>query len=126
MAFRKSEEEKRAKAEERAAQEYAASPVGQAKAARQSGAAFFQVEIPISHVGGMFTASSMGSSGNRIRATGGKPDLLGQIEDVGWTLAHVGYVFVETGSTSSNRIGSTGQGTVTRGQVMGIYLFRAR
>ena len=32
---------------------------------------------------------------------------------------------VQLGSTSTNRVLSTGQGTVTRGVVQGIYLFRA-
>jgi hypothetical protein len=34
-------------------------------------------------------------------------------------------MFVETGATTTNRMMSTGQGTVTRGVVRGIYLFRA-
>ena len=125
MAFRKTDEEKAAEASRKQWEAWAASPVGQAHAAREQGAAFFQIEIPIAQVGGLSGASTLGSSSNRIRSTGGKPDLLGQIEEVGWKLEHVGYVFVETGSTSSNRIMSTGQGTVTRGQIMGIYLFRS-
>ncbi len=95
--------------------------MGQAEVAYQRGDAFFQVDIDVARLAG--TASAFGGSVNRVKP-GGKPDLLGQIEDVGWHLEHAGYVFIETGSTSSNRMLSTGQGTVTRGMVRGIYLFR--
>lgn len=124
MAFRRSEEDRAARAEQRAAAQYADSPLGLAEAARDRGDGFFQIEIEISKIGGIGTYSAFGSSGNQVKSTGGRPDLLGQIEDLGWRLEHVGYVFVETGSTSSNRMGSTGQGVVTRGTVLGIYLFR--
>jgi hypothetical protein len=33
-------------------------------------------------------------------------------------------VFVETGATSTNRVFSTGLGTVIKGETLGIYLFR--
>ncbi len=69
--------------------------------------------------------SGLGSSTGRVRHSGGRPDLLGQIEEKGWKLEHVGYVFIETGATTTNRMLSTGQGMVTRGNVTGIYLFRA-
>lgn len=126
MAFRKTEEEKAARDAERKAEAYASSPVGQAEAAHRRGDGFFQIELEISKIGGLGTYSAFGSSGNAVKHTGGRPDLLGQIEDVGWRLEHVGYVFVETGATTSNRFGGTGQGVVTRGQVMGVYLFRRR
>ena len=86
------------------------------------GVAFFQIEIEVNQLAG---SSGFGSSTGRVRHSGGRPDLLGQIEDKGWKLEHVGYVFIETGSTTTNRVLSTGQGMVTRGNVTGIYLFRA-
>ncbi|WP_324645081.1 hypothetical protein [Pseudarthrobacter sp. LT1] len=49
---------------------------------------------------------------------------LGQIEALRWHLEHAGYVFVETGSTSTNRVLATEQGVVTKGHVAGISLFR--
>jgi hypothetical protein len=134
MAWGKSDEEKAAEvamkeaqqlsqAEQRQRQAYLASPVGLAETARQRGDGFFHLELDISTLGG--PASSFGSSANQVKRSGGRPDLLGQIEEMGWRLEHVGYVFVETGSTSTNRVLSTGQGSVTRGVVQGIYLFRA-
>ncbi len=134
MAWGKSDEEKAAEAAakevqraaqlaEKQRQDYLASPVGRAEVARQRGDAFFQLELDISKLGG--PASSFGSSSAQLKRSGGHPDLLGQIEEAGWRLEHVGYIFVETGSTSTNRVLSTGQGTVTKGIVQGIYLFRA-
>jgi len=118
MAWGKSEEQKQAEAAERAeaerrvaaqkaeaeakkaAAEYAASPVGRAEAAAAAGAVFFQLELDISQLAG--PSSGFGSSDNTIRGTGGRPDVLGQVEDKGWRLENVGYVFVETGSTTSD------------------------
>lgn len=127
QALRDREETERQAQEERRRAEwsrrsYLKTPLGQAEVATENGARFFQLTIAISELDG--TPSSFGSSSNRIQSHAGAPDLLGQIEERGWRLEHVGYVFVETGSTSTNRVLSTGQGTVTKGQVQGIYLFR--
>lgn len=115
-------------ARERAAQEHAASPVGRAKAACERGDRFFQIQLPVSALSG--ERSFFGSTDNRIEPlrnprVDGKPDILTQIEDVGWRLEHVGYVFVATGATSSSRMIATGQATVTEDQINGIYLFRS-
>jgi hypothetical protein len=48
---------------------------------------------------------------NGVKHTGGRPDLLGQIDQGDWPLEHVGHVFVERGSTSTNQVMSTGRGT---------------
>lgn len=133
MAWGKTEEQKQ---EEQAAKKaleleakkareearYAASPVGRAAAAYENGDGFFQLEIEVSQLNGL--SSAFGSSNNSVRHKGGATDVLSQIEANGWRLEHVGYVFIETGSTSTNRVLSTGQGVVTRGNVTGMYLFR--
>jgi hypothetical protein len=110
------------KSADRAARAYERSPAGQAATAYAAGDRFFQIQLPVSALRG--GASVFGSSSNLIRNVRGATDTLGQIEEQGWNLEHTGYVFVETGSTSTNRALSTGQGTVTRGQVVGVYLFR--
>lgn len=120
QAARKALELKERKA--KAAARYAASPVGRAAAAHQNGDGFFQLELEVSELNGF--SSSFGSSDNSVRHSGGATDVLAQIEAKGWHLEHVGYVFIETGSTSTNRVLSTGQGVVTRGNVTGMYLFR--
>lgn len=121
MAFGKSDEQKQQNAASRAAEEYARSPVGLAEAAKERGDLFYQLEIEINSISG---TSGLGSSTARVRRSGGRPDVLGQIEELGWRLEHVGYVFIETGATSTNRAFGTGQGTVTKGFTQGIYLFR--
>lgn len=121
MALFKSDAERAQRADDKAAERYAASPLGRAEAAHEAGDGFYQLELDISHLSG---ASGLGSSTGRIRHSGGRPDLLGQIEDIGWRLEHAGYVFVETGATTTNRALGTGQGMVTKGVVRGIYLFR--
>jgi hypothetical protein len=138
MAWGKSEEEKaaeQAQEERRAAElarqraeaarakqaaEYAASPVGQAEAAAAAGAAFFQTQIEVSRLDG---SASFGAASASM-AHNARPDLLGQIEAFGWRLENVGYVFVETGTTSTARVMMSGEATAVRGVVLGIYLFR--
>ena len=133
MAWGKTEEEKaaeRAAAEavaeqqrqEAAAEAYAASPVGRALAAFTSGVQFFQIELTVSQLGG--EASFFGSSNSSVKHVGQASDILGEIENVGWHLEHAGWTFIETGATSSDAIFGSGQGTVTQGEVTGIYLFR--
>ncbi len=102
---------------------FAESPVGRATAAHQAGSTFFQLQLAVSQLTG--PTSSFGSSANdEVTYHGSASDVLGQIEAVGWHLEHAGYVFIETGATSTNQLFSTGQGTVTQGTVTGIYLFR--
>jgi len=50
--------------------------------------------------------------------------LLGQVELAGWRLEHTGYAFAQTGSSSSQRIFSSGEGVVNEGAVVGYYVFR--
>jgi hypothetical protein len=100
---------------------FAESPRGLARRAHEQGDEFFQIQLEVSRLSG--ESSFFGSTSNSLRQGGG-PDLLSQIEGEGWHLEHAGYVFVETGATSSNRLLPTGQGTVTQGVVLGVYLFR--
>ena len=135
MAIRKTEEEKQ---EERQAMErarlareadqaqarYRASPLGQAEAAYQAGQAFFQLTVNISEVQGR--ASDWNYSQSTQTRRFNSSDLLGQIEEMGWQLEHVGYVFVETGEIARAKAMSAGSVTRTQGYVEGIYLFRRR
>jgi hypothetical protein len=104
-----------------AAAAFAASPPGQARAAFRRGDAFFEVAIEVNRPSGR--SSARGSSSNSSQRSG-RPDVLGQVEDEGFRLEHVGYVFIETGPTSTDPVLNSAQGTVTRGFVQGIYLFR--
>ena len=125
------DQEERAQARQEAAEakqhekdlaEFADSPIGKAFSARAAGDPLFQVELDVQTLSGR---SAFGSSGNRTKRNTGTAAVLGCVEEVGWRLDHAGWVFVETGATSTNRIGGTGQGTTTRGKLVGVYLFRS-
>ncbi|PZQ91680.1 MAG: hypothetical protein DI534_01550 [Leifsonia xyli] len=93
-----------------------------ARSAHERGDELLQIGVESGRLAG--GASSWGSSEN---LTVSDPDvgwLLGHIEAIGWRLEHSAFVFVETGSSSSARLLSTGEGTVTRGEIVGYYLFR--
>lgn len=60
---------------------------------------------------------------NATRHVPGAGGILGQIETIGWTLEHVGYVFVRTGSNGKD-MGGASMFTVPKGEVAWIYLFR--
>jgi hypothetical protein len=112
---------------------YLKTPVGQADTALQSGQRFFQFTAPVSQVSGKATDAGLGllalgvpsfpSASSKTRRFD-STDVLGQIEELGWRLEHVGYVFVETGEVSRGKVMSSGGVSRTNGYVEGIYLFR--
>lgn len=108
--------------QQRKAAEFARSPVGQATAARQQGQQLFQLLLPLAELNGR--TSSLGSSENQLTGLM-QNGVLDEIEKVGWRLEQADAVFTETGATSSSRVLSTGEGTVTRGTIYGLYIFRA-
>lgn len=120
-------EQARTKEEHRAAEQFRQSPQGQARAAKEAGAKFFQTVMPISSTNkALFGEQAMfgQSTGTRtIRKEHAGP--LEIIESEGWRLEHVGYVFQPKGSQSRDRFLSTGQAETVLGEVLGIYLFRA-
>lgn len=93
-----------------------------AKRTHERGDTILQIAIECAQLAG--GQSAWGSSDNFTVADPDVGWLLGHIEELGWRLAHSDFVFVETGSSSSARILSTGEGTVTRGSVHGFYVFR--
>jgi hypothetical protein len=115
---------RRAAQQEEARRRYLASPVGQADTARQRGARFFQISLQESEVKGKSSDWNFSQS-TTTTTVHGASDVLGQIEELGWHLEHVGYVFVETGAVDRNKAFSGGTVTRTDGYVQGTYLFRA-
>jgi hypothetical protein len=98
-----------------------------ARRARGEGRRFFQAAVPLS-------VTARGAAGFFVTKTetddriGADLELLETLEDEGWTLEHVGYVFEETGSISASRMRSLlpGEREAITGNIVGIYLFRAR
>jgi hypothetical protein len=126
-AQKKAEEDARRQAAEAAEQqrktaEFARSPVGQATTAKQQGQQLFQLLLPLAELNG--DSSSFGSADNQLSSLT-QNNVLDEIEKVGWRLERADAVFTETGATSSSRVLSTGEGTVTRGTIYGLYIFRA-
>jgi hypothetical protein len=83
---------------------------------------FFQLTINISEIEGR--SSDWGASQSTQVRRFNAVDTLGQIEELGWHLEHVGYVFVETGEVARSKVLSSGSVARTQGYVEGIYLFR--
>lgn len=118
--------EKAAKVRGAAEEAFLRSPVGRATAARSEGAGFFHVELEMSEIGRSNLDLLVGYNGapgvERKRA--GHCDVLAQVEDIGWRLEHVGYVYVETGQVSRDKLLSSGQQVATQGKTVGHFLFR--
>ena len=114
-------------AQERARAEAAfrESPQGQARAARESEQAFFQIALPISETTRTVASVLTGDPSTTTRVAGGQTHVLQAIEGEGWRLEHIGYVFQETGIVSRDKLLSSGQTGQVTGQIVGIYLFRA-
>lgn len=116
--------DRRVREAEQARAAYLASPLGRAETAYQSNQAFFQLTANISQIQGR--ASDWNGSQSTQTRRFNSSDLLGQIEELGWHLEHVGYVFVETGENSREKLLTSGSVSRTTGYVEGIYLFRRR
>jgi len=108
--------------EQRKAEEFARSPVGLATTARQQGQQLFQLLLPLAELNG--DSSYFGSADNQLSSLT-QSNVLDEIEKVGWRLERADAVFTETGATSSSRVLTSGEGTVTRGTIYGLYIFRA-
>lgn len=116
------ERERTAKAEQEEREKYLATPVGQAEAAYEAQQMFYQFTANISTTEGRTLQGWSGPAAweRRFNST----DMLGQIEELGWHLEHVGYVFVETGVDERTKSFNTGSVSRTRGYIEGVYLFR--
>jgi hypothetical protein len=110
--------------EAEAQQAFWASPVGQATAAKQEGQGFFEIQLPV----GSSQRDSTIFGGNNTTLnkikTNSHAGTLAAIENVGWRLEHLGYVFMVTSESSRDKFMASGQQVAVSGQTIGIYLFR--
>ena len=113
---------KKLEGEKAAADEFAQSPAGRARTAKQAGAKIFQVDFPLSYTSPRFI--DLVGSYARSSKTSDKAGTIELIEAEGWRLEHVGYVYRVTGSVSRDKFLSSGQHESTSGDIVGIYLFR--
>lgn len=113
-------EQARAAQEKRQHDAYLATPVGAATAAKEQGQRFFQIQLEVSRHSG---SAGWGTTEGH-HTTSSSAAALGEIEQVGWRLEHVGYYFMVTGETSTDRMFVSGEATAISGVTMGVYLFR--
>lgn len=91
--------------------------------ARRRGDSVLHLQFDIAQLTG--AASSWGSAENGVVRDESVGWFLSEVEKLGWRLEHTGYVFIESGATTSNRVFSTGTGVVNHGGVEGMFAFRA-
>src|SRR4051812_12344061 len=125
---RAEEAAKLVKAEQTAAAEverrraaFAASPAGLAQAAKAAGRRYLQIVRDVTTLSGSTSWSGDVSKSDHSDQTG----MIESVEDEGWALHDVGYVFQETGTDSTNKSFVGGERTAVSGKIVGIYLFRA-
>lgn len=114
-------EQARAADEQRKRDAFLVTPVGAATVAKEAGQQFFEIQL---EVGSHFGTSGFGSADGQ-RSTSSSAAILGEIENVGWRLEHVGYFYMITSETSSDRMFLSGQATAVSGVTIGVYLFRS-
>jgi hypothetical protein len=103
--------------------EFAASPPGRARAAKTAGSKIFQIDVPLSQTTGR-TEAMVGAFANSTE-TLDCSNVIQSIEEEGWRLEHVGYVYRITGSVSRDKFLASGQQEAVSGEIVGIYIFRA-
>lgn len=98
------------------------SPGGQANSAYSTGQGFFELVMTVGN-----TKGTVHWAGNDLKQKRNSyTDALSQVENEGWLLEHVGYVWVQTGEVSRSRALGSGEQTAVSGQTQAIYLFRRR
>ena len=119
------EKERRKLEEEKLRQEkeFAASPAGLARAAKANGMNLFQIDVPLSETKAQIVAM-VGAFAQSTKTTD-YSSIIQMIEDEGWHLEHVGYVYRITGSESRDKFLASGQQEAVSGEIVGIYIFRA-
>jgi hypothetical protein len=103
-----------------AAERFNATPVGQARLARQAGRRYYQIMAQVSNTKISATFAGNVSKSKSNDHTG----LIESIEDEGWMLQDIGYVFQETASDSKSKAFGSGERTAVSGNIMGMYLFK--
>ena len=144
------EEAKRRAEEEKRREAWEATDHGRAQLAHDAGERFFQMQRVVSTTRGqtpwMMGASSVSAeadqsanvrtgtslasmvSEQQARSTDDLPvtQTLAVVEQIGWSLAHVGYTYRETYSKSRDRFLASGQQTAKSGEIVAVYLFRRK
>jgi hypothetical protein len=98
------------------------SPERMAYEAFERGDRYFQYDMPVAAIEGL---ARLGTTGTRpVHAE--LPDVLGAIEDQGWSFVTATTSFVQTGSSATKRVlGNVGSTEIAvHGQIVALYIFR--
>jgi len=119
----KKERKQREKEKRKREAAFAKTPAGQARAAKAAGMKIFQIDIPLSKT----KASTVAMVGAFAHSTKIEDysSTIQAIENEGWHLDNVGYVYRITGSESRDKFLSSCQQEAVSGEIVGIYIFRA-
>jgi hypothetical protein len=112
-----------ARAARKAAEEFQHTPYGQAVVAFDRGDRFLQLELSHAQVTGSTPAPPRTHREQARPQQDAHPDLLGQIEAVGWRLVHANWVYAPNRRGSQDTTPTNGSQPVGAGQIVGIYLF---
>ena len=147
---RRKEEEERRREEEKRRKAWEGTDHGRAQLAYDAGELFFQMQRVVSTTRGetpwMAGASSVSAEADQsanvrtgtslaslvseldAKSTDDLPitQTLAVVENIGWTLVHVGYTYRETYSKSRDRFLASGQQTAKSGEIVAVYLFRRK
>ena len=83
----------------------------------------FQIDVPLSKTKGQ-TVAMVGAFADSTKTVDYSSSIQA-IEEEGWRLEHVGYVYRITGSESRDKFLASGQQEAVSGEIVGIYIFRA-
>lgn len=94
-----------------------------ALAAKTAGSKLYQIVLPLSTTrGGVVPMMTVFTTSE----TADHASILEAVEEHGWHLEHVNYVFRMTETVSRDKFLSSGQQEAVSGEVLGIYIFRLR
>src|SRR6266550_692008 len=115
------EAQKQAEQAEQERQAFLRSPVGMARAAFERGDLVFQYSSDLMNQAAIIV-TMVGSTTSR--KTQDPVEVLNAICREGWDLVNGGFVFVEEGQQSRDKLMSSGQNVAIKGRTVGYYLFR--
>jgi hypothetical protein len=115
------EARKRAEQQERERQAFLHSPVGMARAAFERGDLIFQYSVDVMNQTAIIVAMIGSATSDK---TTDPVAVLNAICREGWDLVNGGFVFVEEGQQSRDKLMSSGQNVAIKGRTVGYYLFK--
>jgi hypothetical protein len=115
------ESQRRRATADKEAREFAASPVGRARASFARGDEVFQYSIDVMSQQAIIVVMVGSATAKR---TSDPSDVLNAVSREGWELVNGSFVFVEEGQQSRDKFMASGQNVAIKGTTVGYYLFK--